>query len=166
MASGCRLSNHARQEGRQYTLEKMIQLKRQKYCHLTCIASICLGETSSGRLSLKPVFSWKRVALIELWNARSSSENVPLQAPFSAKSLHLFFYHKHRCDHLITAGLLVCRIILAGVFYCGKKFFIRIFFPQLLQSKKMKMSADCLKPDNVGLLSFNCKNKQPWHWLL
>ena len=32
----------------------------------TCMASICLGETSSGCLSLQPVFSWKRVPLMEL----------------------------------------------------------------------------------------------------
>ena len=56
----------------------------------TCMASICLGDTSSGRFSLQPVFSWNRVALMELWNARSSSVNVPLQVPFLAKSLHLF----------------------------------------------------------------------------
>ena len=32
----------------------------------TCMASICLGETSSGCFSLQPVFSWKRVPLMEL----------------------------------------------------------------------------------------------------
>ena len=61
----------------------------------TCMASICLGETSSGLLSLHPVFSWNRVALMEDWKTCSSSVKVPLQAPFAANCLHLM---KIYCD--------------------------------------------------------------------
>ena len=79
-------SMHDKKGGRKPKIDQ-IHLK-DRLC--TCIASICLGETSSGCLNLHPVFSWNRVALIELWKIRSSSVNVPLQAPFLAKSSHLF----------------------------------------------------------------------------
>ena len=44
--------------------------------------------------------------------------------------------------------LLISRSILTRVFWWGKKFFIRVFLLQLLQSKEMEMATNRLKPGN------------------
>ena len=47
----------------------------------------------------------------------------------------------------------ISRDVLAGIFWRGKKFFVRIFFLQLFESEELKMTTECSKPGQNSMQS-------------
>ena len=158
MASGSNPSIQARQEGRQNT------------CNVFNILTWIPSTLFSGF----PPPAWLRSASVRppqgSWVSIQSSRGTELRwwkierlAParwkFHCRRLsQLTVYTWWRFIVMLQCTIFlgsppISRDVLAGIFWRGKKFFVRIFFLQLFESEKLQMATECSKPGQNSMQS-------------